>query len=91
MKLKHIDNSFFELTAAQAKSLTVDGELPRHGYEKKVLNFAGIELLYWHAGKWRATEGAQPKDANPVAWVQRTIVNQKQVWAIRFHFSPHCG
>lgn len=47
MKLKHIDNSFFRLTAQQAKKLSIEGRLPKVGYEIRAdpAKLASVELL----------------------------------------------
>lgn len=82
MEIEHIDNCFFLLTTKQAKHLSIDGTLPKHGWEKRAkADLSGVTLL--HRG--RACD-LQPNVAK-AAWIKRTRFNGENVWAIQFHFS----
>lgn len=84
MKIIHIDNSFFRLSVGQAKALSIDGELPRDGYEKRAdpSKFSTLELL---------THDGRPCQAKAIhaqaGWIKRTRTNGETVWAIHLHFS----
>lgn len=63
MKIRHLDNSFFLLTPAQAKKLSIENRLPRQGYEIKACpeKLKQTELLTSdgrHAG-FSATEASK--------------------------------
>ena len=98
-QLKHIDTGFYRLTAAQAKALSIDGELPRDGYEKRAkpideLNGL-VDLLYsprFVTGpKWVKRD--RPIGPNAQCWIKRTAlswhggtqVNNGWVWAIHIY------
>jgi len=97
MRVRHIDNSFFKLTAAQARQLSIENRLPKPGHEIKAdpQKLCGLTLEYrqpWDAGSVR--DCASQPDANCTGWILRTAlswwdgkpVDGGFVWAIRIHW-----
>lgn len=76
MKLTHIDNNFYRLTAAQAKQLCMDRKLPRLGYETKADPVVLATVKLGHIDHRRGPEGTWVEfdwKTPPVkAWVTRT-------------------
>jgi len=86
LTLRHIDNGFYRVPANRVRSLTIDGELPRHGYEKRALPAAALNakltLEFWNyrlGGKW---ETRKPIGDGAQCWLKRTQVNRETVWAL---------
>lgn len=97
MQLKHIDNSFYRLTAKQAKTLC-DGKLPRPGYEKAAnpALLPQVTLLCRgnSFGQW-LDFGHKASNAKS-AYVTRTAlsyhdgrqIKSGMVWALHLYFQP---
>jgi hypothetical protein len=85
MILRHIDNSFYRLTPAQARFLSVDGQLPRDGYEKRadMAKLATVELRRHDGGPCQAKATHAEH-----GWIKRTRVSGQTVWAVHLYFSP---
>jgi hypothetical protein len=98
VRVKYIDNSFFRLTAAQAKELSIENRLPRHGYEMRANpeKLASVELLYARPidGKYVPSERTKASNAKS-GWIQRTplswhdgaAVKDGWTWALRLDFN----
>lgn len=99
IKIKHICCGFYRLTAPQAKLLTIDGELPKEGWEKRARPAAELNKmvvrLFWN---WRTTFPTwQPTDrpigAGDHCWISRTplswhdgeTVPDGWVWALHVY------
>jgi hypothetical protein len=90
MNLKLIDNNFFRLTEAQAKELSINGQLPRSGYEIPAdpEKLKAVELDWRCAYSGKATQATQ-------AWILRTTIRSwdgewigpTSVWALHLYFS----
>lgn len=83
--LKYIDNGFYRITKAQAKRVSVDGKLPRIGYQKaveleKLRGFNGI-----HGEKSLPLFNAHLRSA----WIQETRVGSEMVLAIMVYYAPY--
>lgn len=88
MNLTLIDNCFFRLTTSQAKALCMDNKVPRPGYAMKANKEKLAEVKLgevdfrlgptgtWKEFTWKAVNARE-------AWVQRTPVQGKQVWALQ--------
>lgn len=86
LTLRCIDNGFYRIPANRVRSLTCDGQLPRHGYEKRALSVselnARLRLEFWNyrcGGKW---EERRPIGSGAECWIKRTVVGGKSVWAL---------
>lgn len=86
IQARHIDNGFYQITAQEAKRLTVDGELPTHGHQKRAKPLKEINQMV----DFILTNGKThvPAETNPAPWIQRTMVWCKEVWAISVYESP---
>lgn len=85
--LLHIDNSFFRLTAQQARKFSVTGKRPsKPGYEVRANLDAmrNVKLTYIRGEETR-TCAMQIKDAAE-GWIMQTVVWGKPVWAVRLRF-----
>ena len=95
MQVQHIDNSFFYLTASQAKDLCIDGKLPSEGCQKKAdpEKVKKLKLVYKHQGLIRNC--LKQPTGNEKAWIQKTpltlwegkSVKNNWVWSIFIYFS----
>ncbi len=79
--LKYLDNNYYILSPEQAKELSVDGQLPRPGYEKK----ADLSKLQGYQVDFHGQ--IQPLKISPdtLGWIHLTPVGNEQVWAIRLY------
>jgi DNA primase len=94
---RHIDNSFYRLTPAQAKAFALEGKLPRDGYatrSKPLSELAGqVAFQVWDriARDWkpyspRAKEGWIQR--TPLTWHDGEAVKAGWVWSIHVYESP---
>jgi len=87
IEARHIDNSFYRLTAAQAKELAVDGELPAWGYEKRALPVDELNARFvrmhrargYHDGRGEFVPGPWTAYDKPIhqqaqCWIKRTCI-----------------
>lgn len=93
MKIKHIDNSFFKLSAAQAKELSIDGKLPRHGWEKRAdaSKLATVELEYSNRTQPAGTASKATEawiKRTPLSWFGGNAVAGGSTWALHLYFPP---
>jgi hypothetical protein len=79
--LKHIDNDFYQLSPKQAKEFSVDGQLPRPGYQKKADISKLKGLMADHSGRIEPLDIAD----SDTAWIQQTKTWGKMVWAVMIH------
>ena len=104
MQLKHIDNGFYLLTAHQARTLAVDGKLPRPGYMKQATVPADLVLLraarhpdrlgniIWEPRPFdvaSATGGWIMQ--TPCSWHDGAVVEDHFVWSVVFCFKARIG
>lgn len=98
-QLLHIDNNFYHLTAAQAKSLSVEGRLPKEGREIKadLSKLAEFDFGAPARGRFGTGESIPFKSFNLKAsdfsegWIKRTPLSyfngapvaNRWVWAIQ--------
>lgn len=92
MKLKHIDNSFYLLTARQAKDLSIENRLPKPGHEIRadLTKLAKCEFLSRRlmAEGWRrqACQGRDVRDGwikrTPLTYFEGKPVKSGVVWAV---------
>ena len=97
MILKHISHDFFYLTEHQARQLSIDGKLPRDGYQKKadLGKLETVQLLYrdyrlhqWFPGPVAARNAKR-------AWIMPTplshwdgeLLNSGWVWSLFLLFA----
>lgn len=94
-QLPHIDNNFYHLTAWQAKQLSAEDRLPRHGYSMESTpgklakyEFGKVEGAAGEDGRWR------PFNLKPVrgrvlrtnlSWFNGAPVKLGWVWAIHLY------
>lgn len=78
LELRHIDNSFYKVPTAYAKAMTIEGRLPKCGYESRVKRseLAKCVLVY------SRTRGKPEMHGIRDAWLSRTRVWDKEVWAV---------
>lgn len=90
--LKHIDNNFFKLTASQAKYFSIDGELPRYGWEKKadMEKLKGVELVHGREYSNRVFDASNAEHGwikrTRLSWFDGAPVKDGFTWAIHIHF-----
>lgn len=96
MEIKHIDSSFYRLTAAQAKALSIEGRLPRIGHEIRAdpEKLKNVHLLHRQRGQWvNSTPGMAAKahaawiKRTPVSWHDGATVPNGWTWAVHLYFS----
>lgn len=82
--LQFLDNNFFLLSSRAAKELSVDGSLPKPGYQKKV----NINNLGKYRLKYRKDAPPENIDVNQIqsAWIQETKTMGNWVWALLLRF-----
>lgn len=91
MKLRHIDNSFYRLTAQQAKTLSVEHRLPRPGYQMRA-DLIGVELLTRCrlTGEWKRFVGPTPRrgwiQKTPLSWHDGETVPRGWTWSVMVEF-----
>ena len=83
--LTYIDNNFYRITPADAKAISFDGKLPRHGHQKAV-----------YLAKLKSFGGTHGKDVLPLytshlrtAWLQHTPIDGKQTLALKVFYAPY--
>lgn len=79
--LKYLDNGYYILSPKQAKEFSVDGQLPRPGYEKK----ADISKLQGLKADYRGQIRPLDVSEEDSAWIHQTPTWGKNVWAVRIH------
>jgi len=79
--LPYLDNNFFILTPKQAQEFSVDGQLPRPGYEKR----ADTSKLKGIMGDFNHHVEPIEMDDTTTGWILQTVSNGKPLWALRLH------
>lgn len=91
LQLKHIGHGYYPLPRGNAASLTIDGQLPRHGYEKRALPpeilDQRVQLLKYepYRGLTGAWEPGPPINEACDCWIARTRHEGEEVWALVVH------
>ena len=99
MDLTYIDNGFYKLTPKQAKELSIEGRLPREGYEIKASPKALESVRLgkvdhrigptgtWVELTWKAKNASQAWILRtPLSWWQGKEVKQGWTWALHLYY-----
>jgi hypothetical protein len=81
-QLTYLDNNYWILSPRQAKDLSIDGTLPKPGYEKK----ADVSKLKNYVFNSRRTPNS-PIDVSNIktGWIHQTPHGNELVWSIRLN------